>query len=136
MNQSQENGWKPHFWLFGSFKKAFLWFLNDPAWLIRWSNRAYHLVLSKYAISNQSDVPNSRKWPKTSFFVLFCTIYAHYACIINYAWPITMVTCWETFSTTIICDIESIRATKVEKKVKNLIFCSFLHNLCILCILN
>ena len=31
-DQTQENGQKPLFWLFGSFKNAFFWFLNDPAW--------------------------------------------------------------------------------------------------------
>ena len=30
-DQTQENGRKPHFWLFGSFKNDFSWFLNDPA---------------------------------------------------------------------------------------------------------
>ena len=47
MHQTQENGQKPLFWLFGSFKKAFLRFLNDPAWVIRWPTHADHLVLSK-----------------------------------------------------------------------------------------
>ena len=31
-DQSPENGQKPLFWLFGSFKNAFLWHLNDPSW--------------------------------------------------------------------------------------------------------
>ena len=31
-DQTPENGQKPLFWLFGSFKSAFLWFLNDPSW--------------------------------------------------------------------------------------------------------
>ena len=75
-----------------------------------------HLGLPSSAISSRSKPPNSSKVPKTSFFALFCTIYAHYAYLINYAWPITTATCWETFRTTIICNIESIRATKVEKK--------------------
>ena len=30
-DQTQENGQKPLFWLFGSFKNAFLWLLNDPS---------------------------------------------------------------------------------------------------------
>ena len=71
MNQTQEIGQKPHFWLFGSFKKAFLRFLNDPAWVIGWQNHAHHLVLSKYAISNQYDAPNSKKWPKTLFLAIW-----------------------------------------------------------------
>ena len=31
-DQSPENSQKPHFWLFGSFKNAFMWHLNDPSW--------------------------------------------------------------------------------------------------------
>ena len=31
-DRSPENGQKPLFWLFGSFKNAFLWHLNDPSW--------------------------------------------------------------------------------------------------------
>ena len=30
-DQTQETGQKPRFWLFGSFKNDFSWFLNDPA---------------------------------------------------------------------------------------------------------
>ena len=30
-DQTSENGQKPLFWLFGSFKNAFLWLLNDPS---------------------------------------------------------------------------------------------------------
>ena len=30
--QTPENGQKRLFWLFGSFKNAFLWFLNEPSW--------------------------------------------------------------------------------------------------------
>ena len=70
-DQTQENGQTPHFWLFGSFTKVFSWFLNDPAWLIRCPTHAYHLVLSEYAISSQSDAPASRKWPKTSFLAIW-----------------------------------------------------------------
>ena len=31
-DQSQDNEQKPLFWVFGSFKNAFLWWLNDPSW--------------------------------------------------------------------------------------------------------
>ena len=31
-DQTQENGQKPRFLLFWSFKNIFLWFLNDPSW--------------------------------------------------------------------------------------------------------
>ena len=67
MLQTQEKGQKPGFWLLGSFKKAFFWFLNDPAWALPWLAHAHQLVLSKYAISSQSNAPNSSKWPKTWF---------------------------------------------------------------------
>ena len=69
MHQTRENGPKPRFWLFGSFKKAFFWFLNDPAWVVWKPNRAHHLVLSKYAISSRSDAPNSRNWPKPIWII-------------------------------------------------------------------
>ena len=64
MHPTQENDQKSCFWLFGSFKKAFLRFLNDPAWVIGWPTHAHHLVLLTYAISSQSNAPNSRKWQK------------------------------------------------------------------------
>ena len=85
-----------------------------------------HFGLPSYAISSWSEPPKSRKRPKTSFFALFCTIYAHYAYLINCAWPLTTAICWETFRTIIICNIESIRATKVEKKA-NVHMCTFMH---------
>ena len=75
-----------------------------------------HLGLLSYAISSRTEPPKLRKWTKTSFFALFCTIYAHYAYLIDSAWPIAIATCWETFRSTIICNIKSIEATKVEKK--------------------
>ena len=43
-NQTPENGQNPDFWLFGSSKKAFLWFLNDPAWAIWEPTCQDHLV--------------------------------------------------------------------------------------------
>ena len=85
-----------------------------------------HLGLPSYAISSRSEPPNSIKVPKTSFFALFCTIYALFAYLINYAWPKTTATCWETFRTTTICNIVLIRATKVEKKA-NVHMCTFMH---------
>ena len=51
----------------------------------QWLNRADHLALSEYAISGPSHVPESRKWPKTSFSAHFCINYADYAYLINYA---------------------------------------------------
>ena len=61
LSQTQENGQKPHFWLFGSFKKAFLWFLNDSAWAIWQPTWQDHLVQSKYAIWSRSDAQNLNK---------------------------------------------------------------------------
>ena len=69
MHQTQEKVQKPHFWLFGSFKKAFFWFLNDPTWVIWCPHRAQHLVLPQYAISSRSDVRNSRNWPKSTWII-------------------------------------------------------------------
>ena len=54
MHQTQENGLKPRFWLFGSVKMAFSRSLNDPVWVIGWPTHAHHLVLLTYAISIQS----------------------------------------------------------------------------------
>ena len=51
-------------------KRNVFWFLNDSAWEIRKPNRAYHLVLSKYAMSSQSDDPNWRNWLKISFLAI------------------------------------------------------------------
>ena len=56
---------KPCFWPFGSFKNAFLWLLNDPAYAISVPNCKQHLVLSRYAIWSPSDWPSPRNWPKT-----------------------------------------------------------------------
>ena len=69
MHKTQEKVQKPHFWLFGSFKKAFFWFLNDPTWVIWCSNHAEHLVLTKYAISSRSNARKSRNWPKTLWII-------------------------------------------------------------------
>ena len=49
--------------------RHFLRFLNDPGWLIRQPNSAHHQVISKYAISSRSYVPNSRKQPKTIWII-------------------------------------------------------------------
>ena len=84
-----------------------------------------HLGLSSYAISSRSEPPNSTKVPKTSFFALFCTIYAHYACPFNCAWPVTTARWWEIFRTIIICNTELIQATKVKIMTKKLIFALF-----------
>ena len=38
--------------------------------------------------------------------------------LINYAWPVTMAKCWETFRTIIICNIGFIRGPKLKKMAK------------------
>ena len=70
MHQTQENYQKPRFLPFQSFKKVFIWLLNDPAWVIRWSYRVHHLVVSIYTISSQFDAPKSRKWSKFLFLAV------------------------------------------------------------------
>ena len=54
-----------------------------------------------------------------------CTIYAHYAYLFNCAGPITTARCSEIFRTLIICDTKSIKASKVKKMAKKLIFALF-----------
>ena len=68
-----------------------------------------------------------KKMTKKLIFALFCTIYAHYAHLINYAWTKTSTTCLETFRTTIICNIQLIRANKVEKKANVHICAIYAH---------
>ena len=63
-----------------------------------------------------------------------CTLFMHAYLIVHD--PKTTARCCETFRTIIICDIESIRATKLDQSAENLFFCTFLHNLCTLCIPN
>ena len=58
------------------------------------------------------------------------TIYAHYAYLFKCAWPITTARCWEIFWNVIICDTESIKATKLKKMTKKLFlpfFAQFMH---------
>ena len=69
MHQTQENGLKPRFWLFGSVKMAFSRFLNDPVWMIGWPTHTHHLVLSKYALPSRPKGPNPRYRPKTDWII-------------------------------------------------------------------
>ena len=79
----------------------------------------------QYAISDQSN--RSRKYMSTMFrmiIVAFSSCNGKFLPIYyylvkpspNYAWTKTSTTCLETLRTTIICNIQSIQATKVEKK--------------------
>ena len=117
--------YKPNFWLFSTLimlvKHNYWPFPASWLTLALW----YHFYLSEYAVSAHSNKSTSIKGPKTSFPALFCLNYANYANSINYAWPLTMTKCWETFWTIIICNTRSIRPLKLQKMAKNLIFGSF-----------
>ena len=65
------------------------------------------------------------KWPKASISFLFCTIYAHYAYLINYAWPTATAICWETFKTIRLCNAKLIWHSKLEKMAKTSFFALF-----------
>ena len=165
--------------------------LFNCAWPI--TTARYWIIFRTVIICDTESIKATKvkKIAKKLIFALFCTIYAHYAYLINYAWTKTSITCWETFRTiiicnmeliwatkvekkanvhmctiyahaiyahyaylfncarpkttarcweifrtAIICDTESIRATKVKKMVKKITFALFLHNLCTLCIPN
>ena len=131
--QTRENGQKPHF--FCSFCTIHALYACVIIMHNQWppTHVKKHLGLPWYAISSESETPNLRKLTKTSFLALFRTINAHYAHLFNCAWPITTARCWKIFRTIIICNTESIRATRVKKMAKTY-FSSFLHNLCTLCI--
>ena len=58
------------------------------------------------------------KLQKTAKNLIFGIIYINYAYLINYAWPHTMVKCWGTLSTIVICNMRSIRGPKVKKIAK------------------
>ena len=173
-DQTAENGQKPHFWLFGSFKnpflrflndhlwtgnlaehwwtfsfikicniksigqakvkkraknlifgyldhskRQFLWFLTDPTLVIGWATHAHHLVLWKYAISNQSDAPNSRKWPKTSFLAIWIIQKGIFQIFEWSSMSYMMTKSCTPFSSIEICNIESIWCSKLEKIAEN-----------------
>ena len=169
-DQTAENGQKPHFWLFGSFKNPFLRFLNDHLWtgnlaecwrtfssikicniksigrtkvkkiaqnlifgsldhskirfwgfwmilydLATLPNIEEHLVLSKFAISSRLDGPKSRKWPKTSFLAIWI-IQKWFFMVFEWSSMCNMVTkLLRTFSIIKICNMKSIRLTKLQK---------------------
>ena len=117
-------------------KRNVFWFLNDSAWEIRKPNRAYHLVLSKYAMSSQSDDPNWRNWLKISFLAILIVQKGIFP-IFEWSRTIDKIAkLCRPFSYIIIYNIESNQWTKLKKVARNLIFGSFLHNLCTLCIPN
>ena len=115
--------------------------LLRPQWppstsLIRWINRVYLSVVSKYAISSQSGAPRSKKWPYTSFLAMRIIQKGIFEIVEWSSMVHTMATSSRPLSSIKICNIKSNQWIKLKKMAKNLIFCSFLHNLCTLCILN
>ena len=90
--------------------------LFNCAWPI--TTARYWIIFRTVIICDTESIKATKvkKIAKKLIFALFCTIYAHYAYLINYAWTKTSITCWETFRTIIICNMELIRATEVEKK--------------------
>ena len=135
MIQSRENGQKTRLCQFGSFKKGFSRLLNDPTQVITWTNHGDYSVLSEYEVSTQSNAQKSRKWPETSFLAIWIIQKGIFEV---FEWSImtdTMAKWCRPFSSIIICNIKSNQWTKLEKITKNLIFCSFLHNLHKLCII-
>ena len=103
-------------------KRHFLWLLNDPTRVITWTNHVDYLVLSEFAVSSQSDATNSRKWPKTSFLAIWII---QKGIFVLFEWSImtgTMAKSCRPFSSIKICNINSIRWTKLKKMTKNLIF--------------
>ena len=87
------------------------WYNPAPELLLIISYKSYQ---SEYAVSDQSNQPNSIKLSKTSFLAPFS---------INYVWPKTIAKCWKPFCTTIICNIKSITWTKLERMAENPYFC-------------
>ena len=118
-HQSRENGrnpWKTPFFALFCTIYAHCAYLTNHAWP-KTTTKCWEIVRTAIIC----DIvliwaTKVKKMAKNSFLTLFCTICAHYAYLINYAWTVTIARCWETFRTTIICNIESIEATKVEKK--------------------
>ena len=111
-DKTQENGQKCHFWLIWSFKNKCLTFLNDPACA---PNILERLFLSDYAISSWPDRPNSRKWPKTSFLAIWI-IQKWFFMVFEWSSMCNMVTkLLRTFSIIKICNMKSIRLTKLQK---------------------
>ena len=87
-----------------------------------------HLVLSEYALTSRSNIPNSRKWPKTLFWFFGSFKNSFLWSLNDPSWPGNIAESWKTFSTIKICNIKSIQQTKLLKMAKNLIFGSLDHS--------
>ena len=127
-DQSPENDRKPLFWLFGSFKNAFLWHLNDPSWP---GNVAEcWKAFSTITICNIESIQQTKlkKMTKNLFFGSL----DHSKCILVIfewlSWPDNIALCCKTFSTITICNIKSIQQTWLQKNAKNLFFGSLDHS--------
>ena len=116
---SQENGQKPIFWHFGSFKNTFRHFWMILHDLVTLQKVRKHLVLSQYAISSRSNRPNSRKWPKTSFLGFWII----QKCIfVIFEWSSMsdiIAKLLETFCIIWICKMKSIWLAKPNKLTQN-----------------
>ena len=87
-----------------------------------------HIFLSWYTISSRSNWPNPRKCSKTSFL-------AHWiiqkGIFVIFEWPsmgVATAHLSASFSIIRICNLKSIRCTKLKKMTKNLIFGSLDHS--------
>ena len=87
-----------------------------------------HLVRSQYAISSRSNRPNSRKWPKTVFWLIGSLKNALLWFLNDPSWPGNVAESWKTFSTIMICNIKSIQQIKLQKMAENLFFGSLDHS--------
>ena len=102
-----------------TIQKGILWFLNAQTLVILWPKHENHLVLLKYAILSQSDAPNSKKWPKTSFLALWI-IQKGIFVIFEWSSMEDMTThVSRSFSIIKICNLKSIRCTKLKKMAEN-----------------
>ena len=91
---------------------AFWMILHD---LVALPNVREHLILSKSAISSRSEVPNSKKWPKTSFLAIWI-IQKWFFMVFEWSSMYDMVTkLLRTFSIIKICNMKSIGPTQLEK---------------------
>ena len=77
-------------------------------YLVIMHNVRKHLVLSKYAISSRSNIPNPRKWPKTSFWFFGSFKNSFLWSLNDPSWPGNIPESWKTFCTVKICNIKSI----------------------------
>ena len=97
--------------------------LNDPHAKNWWHHyhimKTTYLAQSKYVIWSRSNGPNSRKWPKPSFL----TLWIIQKCIfVTFEWSSMsdmIAKFLRPFSIITICNMKSIRCTKLEKLTQN-----------------